>query len=322
MSLTHDQLVALHVQAAQLLEFKLRKVPARVFPSGRKPTITDVYTNAESLQTPDIHPNLRLLFLFENYNKFAVAGFRARKKEQDLVVSMATFYWQMDQQHSLSYHHKEIRFNVLLAHIVLETPNSRAQMDPELLRFLQVFIHAWLESAMRSGKYDLIQWTKGTRDRMSKAVKALEASVPPQAFDVEDFWIRASSMPSDEYKKHGPAWAMQYVIYKEKEAKVIDKMERDYDAQESLKHGDFFAGFGKLGMGDAAPGYLSEQMFQQPLVKALLTEVHGGMVVQDPETVEFWMDPSTAIDLVEGKVAGMDDINERIKGMSFLGASK
>ncbi|KAH7383824.1 hypothetical protein BKA66DRAFT_511905 [Pyrenochaeta sp. MPI-SDFR-AT-0127] len=334
MSLTYDQLVQLHVKAKQLLERKLACIPARVFPSGRRPTIADIYERPEALINSTIHQNLQLLFVFENYNKFAMAGFRARKKEQELMVGMAIYYWNMDQQHSLSTHHKEVRFNVLLAHIMLETPNARANMDDELHRFLDTFIRAWLESAVRldhseclhkdywiakcwkPGKYDLIRWTSHPRQRMSAAVKALESAIPPQPFNVEEFWSKASAQPAYAYEEHGRAWAMQYVIYKEKQAKAIDRYERGLDAQESLKSGDFTSGFGQLGMqDDSVPAYLSEELFRQPLVQALLTDVTEGMGVQNVETNVPWMSPSEAIDLVEGKIVGfgMDELTDRIK---------
>jgi len=55
----------------------------------------------------------------------------------------------MDQKHSLSTHHREIRYNIILTHLVLEEPKTRAQLEPTLITFLQWLIHAWLETAMR-----------------------------------------------------------------------------------------------------------------------------------------------------------------------------
>jgi hypothetical protein len=43
MPLTNNQLMELHMKCVRNLDIKLAKVPARVFPSGRKPTISDIY---------------------------------------------------------------------------------------------------------------------------------------------------------------------------------------------------------------------------------------------------------------------------------------
>lgn len=173
-----QQLLSLHHKAVQLLELKFSETPARVFPSGRKPTINDIYCGSDSLIIPTIPPTLQIDFLFANYNKFAIAGFCARKREQDLNVSMAIFHYQTDQSHAFTSHFKEVRFNVLLAYIVLQMPNARKHMDAEFVRFLETFIWAWVETAMRVDyngmerrdfwvakcwkfyKYDSITWGK------------------------------------------------------------------------------------------------------------------------------------------------------------------
>lgn len=188
-----------------LLAIKLSKIPARVFPSGRKPTITDIYLRPDSVVNPEIHPNLQLPFIFANYAAFVASGFRARKKEQEMSVTMAIFYWQLDQKRSFSTWHKDVRYNVLLAHIVLQTPNARVYMDAELVRFLEGFIKAWLESARRlphdmdearnywiarcwrTGKYDLVSFGAKQARRMGMEVKKLAECVPEPQCAAEEF---------------------------------------------------------------------------------------------------------------------------------------
>ncbi|KAI4638362.1 hypothetical protein J4E93_010162 [Alternaria ventricosa] len=336
MVLTNQQLLDLHNKAGHLLKHKLSKlkIPSRVFPSGRLPTLRDIYENPDSLIVPTIPPNLQLDFVFANYNDFAAANFLARKNDQDIKVCMATWHWQISQTQSFSSWHKEVRFNVLLAHIVLNTPNARKFLAEKLIVFLEQFVGAWLETAMhieydgkekrdywiarlwRTSQYDLVHWGKQARGRMGAAVKALEACVPPQEYATDDFWSVARQMPVEEYQKHGSAWAMQFIIYKEKKEKVVAKDLQNEHAQDQFSKGNF-SGFSNLSIDETVPSYLSEELFNQPLVKALLVDVRN-MQVQMPEKFAGWMDPQKAIELIQDKMEGLEDVTEQIKNMSFL----
>lgn len=151
-------------------------------------------------------------------------------------------------------------------------------------------------------------------------VKKLEECFPPQTCAVEDFWDCANGMPVQEYKAHGPAWAMQFIVYKEQQSRAVDKEVRDEEAEEALESGQFFSGFGNLGVDEQVPA-LSPQLFEQPLVQALLTDVHVGLGVQSKEVGICWMDPAKAIELLQGSVEGLEDVTEAIKRMSFLGGT-
>jgi hypothetical protein len=152
-----------------------------------------------------MHYNLLLTFVFANYNDIASAGFRARKLEQKMNITMAIFYWQMDKQHPYSIHHPEIRFNVLLATLELSVPNAEEKFKKakreDVYRFLELFLKGWMDAALRknyaffpinrdyfiarvfkTGKWDLVKWTSKPKDRMPRAVKALEEKVPEMPF--------------------------------------------------------------------------------------------------------------------------------------------
>jgi hypothetical protein len=102
---------------------------------------------------PEIHYNLPLAFIFANYNDITSTGFRARKLEQMMNITMAIFYWQMDKQHSYSTQYRDIRFNVLLATLELSVPNAEAKFNKEkkedIYRFLDLFLKGWMDAALR-----------------------------------------------------------------------------------------------------------------------------------------------------------------------------
>ncbi|KAH7093649.1 hypothetical protein FB567DRAFT_544981 [Paraphoma chrysanthemicola] len=334
--LTRDELVQRHQQAVAQLERKLRHIPPRVFPSGTKPTISDIYAHPKGIVIADIHPFLQLITIFRMYNDFAAAGFRARKKEQDINVTMGIFYWQMDENHSLTHAHSRIRWNILLALIALETPGARAQMDKVLEDFLNGFVMSWQETVLRvphalqryrqywtariwkPSKFDFVRWNKGQGKRMRAAMQALESIIPPQTFPASDFWERAAQLGEEEFKKYGNAWAVQYLLYVGQEARQA-ALEGRRDAAEALLTGDsLMEGFGDLGMDDTAPAYLSEEHFETPMVKALMVEITADEVRPTHEETEQWMDPSKAISLLEGTEHGIGSVADVFKSVPFV----
>ncbi|KAF2133769.1 hypothetical protein P153DRAFT_380950 [Dothidotthia symphoricarpi CBS 119687] len=341
MALSHQELLRLHQKATMLLEHKLKKIPARVWASGRHPTISDIYERPNELVIEEINPQTQLAFIFENFDKFAAAGFRARRHEQDMLVTVAIFYWQMDPTHSFSHRHKEVRWNVLLALIKLNAPDSDTLGD-ELTHYLNSFIDAWMDACFRvewgtaedrahetrdyfiarcfrgGSKLDLVTWTSSPRKAMATAVKKLEALVPPMPFEPKEFWTKAREQPVDEWKRNGRAWAMQYVIHTEGLYAHFDQQERHLEAQILLEGGDLTKSFGNMGVEGAPPQYLCEALFEQPLVKALLVDVDEDVRAAPAATYPPWMSPAQAIELIEGVAQGVDDITEGLKGMSYL----
>ena len=347
MPLTNDELVALHKKAAYYLEIKLKKVPARMFSGHRKPTLSDVYERPNSLFLPTVPKNLQVDYIFANYNQFAEAKFKARKRDQHRQISAAIFYWNMDHKHSLSTHHQEIRYNIILAHLVLEEPKARAQLEPTLITFLQWLIHAWLETAMhvdhvedetrdmwihqmwKPGKYDLIRWSRAQHAKMFAAVKALHAKVAKPPFSVEEYWTKAREQSVESFRRDGASWALQYIVHKENQAKDISAGDRALEAEDSLVDGSFISSFNGLSVdiGDWVPEYLSEELFKQPLVKALLVDVNAGITPERPwglnvlpleGTEKCWMAPAEAVALLEGRVSGLEDITKGLASMRFL----
>jgi len=93
--------------------------------------------------------------------------------------------------------------------------------------------------------------------------------------------------------------------------------------------GSFISSFNGLSvnLGDWVPEYLSEELFEQPLVKALLVDVNMGITPERPwglnvlppeSTEKCWMAPAEAVALLEGKMLGLEDIIEGLASMRFL----
>ncbi|CAA9962466.1 hypothetical protein PTMSG1_05840 [Pyrenophora teres f. maculata] len=346
MIVTRDQLVALHQKAVLHLEIKLKKIPACAFPSGRKPTLAEIYLRSETMCNTMMPFNIELDYIFKNYNEFARANFQARKRDQYHFVSAAIFYWSMDPAHSFSINYDQTRYNVLLAHLVLEDPKARDQLAPALVNFLKGFIYAWLEQAMRvdymegeardnwlkmwkQGEYDLIIWNRRQLKRIYTAIKALKAKVEEPPFNVDQYWDKAREQPVEEFRKHGANWAMQYIVYKTQLSKDAAAKAQAQEVEYALEEGTFVDDFSTLAMdmGDGAPAYLSEELFNQDLVKSLLKDVDEGVTPERPQGVnvlppeglgQCWMDPEQAMALLEGRVSGHEDITEQLSRMSFL----
>ncbi|KAE8871908.1 hypothetical protein PTNB73_03367 [Pyrenophora teres f. teres] len=285
MIVTRDELVALHQKAVLHLKIKLKKIPARAFPSGRKPTLAEIYLRSETMCNTMMPFNIELDYIFKNHNEFARANFHARKRDQYYLVSAAIFYWSMDPAHSFSIYYDPTRYNVLLAHLVLEDPKARDQLAPALVNFLKGFIYAWLEQAMRQGEYDLIIWNRRQLKRIYTAIKALKAKVVEPPFNVDQYWDKAREQPVEEFRKHGANWAMQYIVYKAQLSKDVAAKAQAQEVEYALEEGTFVDDFSTLAMdmGDGAPAYLSEELFNQDLVKSLLKDVDEGITPERPQ---------------------------------------
>jgi hypothetical protein len=201
----------LNEAAVLMLERKLLSISARVFHAGRKPTIAEIYENAAAAHNILIDDHCRIDLLFREFNTFAKAEFQARKTGQSIHVSTTIFLWQMDDMHSFSVMSSTIRWNVLLAVIVLNAPGAAENLSEPLRDFLNGLVDAWIYSAgrfvwnfdeedgqdprwvfinqhWREGKYDFIHWGGRYRARMTAAVRALEKRIPPSTFPIKDFW--------------------------------------------------------------------------------------------------------------------------------------
>ena len=93
---------------------------------------------------------------------------------------------------------------------------------------------------------------------------------------------------------------------------------REEQVERALVSGEFFSGFGELGVDEGAPSCLPEALFAQPLVQALLGEGDEGVGVLAPETGNGWMEASKAMEFLACKVEEVGDVTEGIRNMKFL----
>ncbi|KAF2027302.1 hypothetical protein EK21DRAFT_24818, partial [Setomelanomma holmii] len=242
-------------------------IQPRIFDSGHFPTITQYYMQDRSaVHVEHIQGNIQLPFILSHYNDIAKAGFRARKKEQDMNVTLAIWYWGVDKTHSFARRHQIVRFNVICALILKGFSDPTAFCARETGSFRESFLYAFFEHARRdeddhscrlklldewrSGPYDLIQFTEGQRQGMQQAIKTLTQGMPALEEEVvpETFFKMMYSQPEDRFRLHGREWALQFLLRDEKDYDEFDTLARQADAEESLSSGDFLAGFAGVGM--------------------------------------------------------------------------
>jgi hypothetical protein len=131
-----------HNAGVAMLEHKLKKIPARAFFTGRKPTIQDIYDESPSLKNSHYPPECQIGAVFRNWDKFVAARFAARKHDQDESTTLSIWLWMMDTHHSLSTQYPMVRWNVLLAILILNGPEA-ANLPDDLKLFLARFLQAW-----------------------------------------------------------------------------------------------------------------------------------------------------------------------------------
>lgn len=207
----------------------------------------------------------------------------------------------IDYRHSINATHEQVRWNLLLAYLLSQSPSACAAMAPELKQFLAGFCEAWqaalfaetcedaqmcndwVTEVWRHSNYDLIHWQGSHRVQIRATVKAMAA------------------------------WAIQYFVYRnsatqeEKEEQQVKKEERE-----------LMRGLGKLDISKGPPEWLTEEMFRKPLVQALMTEVDKDVMVQDRENLTFWMTTGQSVAVMERKAEGMDSLEETFKVLTFL----
>lgn len=269
METTQKELIALHTKAMAQLDHKLSRIPARVFHSDRKPTITDIYAaNAETIAVPSIPPTLQLDFIFENYSRFAAADFKASNAKGTDDVNLAIWYWQMDQDHSFSRKHRQMRYNILMACIMCVIPEPERHIDASALEFCTAFLDAWLWTVTRqdefemqaqflslwaNGPYELMHLGSKQRGAFENAMKALEQYVPNVLPDEDAFWEDLKITPKAVLKKFGVAWAMRHILKMEKCGQQIDLLGRHAEGEEALAKGSWMV---RTTLSWGAPTYL------------------------------------------------------------------
>jgi hypothetical protein len=148
MPLSYEELAKLHSDAQVMLKRKLQKIPLVAFPAGRKPTMSDIYTDChtDALYNDSFPLECQIGALFKNYNAFAEADFAARKTEPEVANTLTIWLWGMDPYHSFSVRSTTSRWNLLLAFLTMNGP-ERDNMSDTTYEFLFEFTNAWRRTA-------------------------------------------------------------------------------------------------------------------------------------------------------------------------------
>jgi hypothetical protein len=247
----------LHAQAIHQLSRKLSRIPAYIFPSGRKPTISDIYTaNASAIFVPNIPPDLQLPFIFTYYSKLASANFTVSPSLGATPINHALWYWALDQTHSFSRKHRQMRYNILMACIVRSSPELSAHLPTPALAFADALINAWLWNVTHqddfaaqarfleiwaNGPFDLILFKSKARARMEHAIKQLGQYVPKLGALGGDigFWEGLKYTSPWKLKTFGPAWAMRWIVEVEQAGRDIEGKGKEAEVDEALETGAF-----------------------------------------------------------------------------------
>jgi hypothetical protein len=139
-----------------------------------------------------------------------------------------------------------VRWNVLLAILALNSPEA-ANLPDDVKLFLTRFLQAWERTVDREdwtatddarfdfistvwkhdSSFDLIYWNnKDQKTSIKASIERLAQAMPPKRWDADEFLDHIKNQPEADFKKHGAAWALQYLVYMEGEeryAMMIDK---------------------------------------------------------------------------------------------------
>jgi hypothetical protein len=136
-------------------------------------------------------------------------------------------------------------------------------------------------------------------------------------FAIEDFFVESDEQPEDVREQNAALWAIRWLVHKDDEAKAAydaatsEMVDNPWYEQEEAER------IGAIGANELA--YLDDPLVFQnsDLLSALMTDIDDNVQVLPKQTYTQWMDPSTAISMVEGKIVGVD-MDKLIKHMADM----
>jgi hypothetical protein len=160
----------------------------------------------------------------------------------------------MDQTHSFSRKHRQVRYNILMACIVRTSPDLSAHLPKSALDFADSLINAWIWSVSQqddfdaqahflalwaNGPWDVMSFGRKERPRFEAAARALTQFVPklqPMGGDVE-YWEGLRYTSPWKLRTFGPAWAIRYIVEVEHLGKKIVDKGQEIEVDEALASG-------------------------------------------------------------------------------------
>ncbi|KAF2786502.1 hypothetical protein K505DRAFT_398840 [Melanomma pulvis-pyrius CBS 109.77] len=335
--MTEQELLALHERAQRNLEFKLLKVPMRVL--VKRPTIQDIYKETQYTYLQDVPEAYQLPFFFSNYQDILESKFTARKVHQRDEITKAIWFYQLDNRHSFSHHHMQIRLNILLMIIVAAAPRPFLYCDPASHAWREDFLMAWESSVERQqdpsffeerfvthwrrSEWEFVFFTKHQLDKIRVYLrKTMCAGIPKLPFEIPDYRLRGYELGYDQHCKNGLGWAFQWLMHWYNK----DRLHEEVEAAEALRHTakgvdemdvDMDA---DMDVDEDVP--LSRELFEKPIVRALLEDVvDDGTIVADEDEARYkpWMDWKVAMNLLTGKPVGeVGNVADMLSHLTFV----
>jgi hypothetical protein len=166
---------------------------------------------------------------------------------------------------------------------------------------------------------DLISWTPAQQARIRAAVEELTKAMPPQPFPTAGFWRYSNRQPKEVFAKYVVAWAMQYLLYMEQEEQDAIRAGRHNDADDAIESGAIVTAMQDMGVSDKMPAWVTEETFELPLVRDLMTPIDENVRAKEKERVPFWMLALAAVDLLERLALTTDRVVANMEGMLLTG---
>lgn len=314
MPLSHQDLIALHAKVTEQLIQKLTKVPPRMWLANCKPTIKDIYNDTEYVHSYCVPDEYQIWYIFEHFEQFVAQDFQVRKREGDINVNMAIWYWQMDVHHSFSSVHWTSRYNIIMAYVVAASGLLDTFEDESLQTFITALHDAFHESVTKqmcskdkqrflsiwaAGEHDYIYWGKKGRTEMYLAIQALEQAAPVQPFDresnMDNFWNRLQCEKPRDKRNYGARWAVHYVMYLEHKGKVIEQKDEYDEVEWELTNDLLVKKFASASL-EAGEAAAAEEVFASPRIQALLSDPpEATKRPNNTKKEEMWMSPDDAL---------------------------
>ncbi|KAJ4348740.1 uncharacterized protein N0V89_010118 [Didymosphaeria variabile] len=337
---TYEEKVRIHEQVRRMYDLKIGPLPATLFLGRRKPTLQDIINGTTwCIFVGGIPEEYDLSWYFLNYNDLAKFGFKARKStdDEEKNLSRAIWYLGIDAKHSLSYKLEHSRLNMLCMLIAFALPGVDQVFEHEAtssfrgsyrMAWEQAIKHSSEEKDTRAQDYflsswnnnvwDVIIWKSGQRGVMKGAVEKLQKAVPPMPFAPKDFWKEADEQPVELRQKLVTLWAMRWLIHMDKEGKIAHQRTEDFLMSDERHQSEMADGIASMAGDIDELSYLDDpRIFHRlDLFNALMTPVEDDIQPLPPQEHTPWMDPSVAIDLVQGKLV---NINGLVDAMSSMG---
>jgi hypothetical protein len=155
--------------------------------------------------------------------------------------------------------------------------------------------------------------------RIRVAVENLTKAMPPQPFPTAGFWRYSNRQPKQAFVNHGAAWAMQYLLYMEQEEQDAIRAGRHHDADDAFESAAIVTTMQDMGVSGKMPAWVTEETFELPLVRDLMTPIDENVRAKKRERVPFWMLALAAVDLLERLALTTDQIAASMEGMLLTG---